>query len=145
MLWQIVCVAIGNAGLMSQQRIPNPNDPYPRGSYQCSCNEKQYYGDSSSTTCTSEKCPPGTWFAIEIVSVCDYGTVQSGDDDSSGENTCVMESCDEKENCMNCGSDCGECCGDGDCNYEETCLTCETDCGVCPEGDFCGDGFWRHR
>lgn len=120
---------------------PKPNDPYPNGSYQCACDEEQYYGDSSSTTCTSGKCPPGTYVCNRDEGCCDYGTVYPDDNDSSGENTCGNGVCDSKENCMNCGSDCGVCCGDGDCNYEETCLTCELDCGICPEGDFCGDGI----
>jgi len=120
---------------------PSENDPYPHGSYQCSCDEVQEYGDSSSTTCTSEKCGIGYYVCNRDGQCCNWGTVYADDtDESDNTNTCGDGSCGSNEDCVNCSSDCGVCCGDGDCNYDETCLSCEMDCGICPDGDFCGDG-----
>ena len=114
-------------------------DNYGAGWQQCYCAEVGIY-DESIEPCTSWGCPPGTYVCNRDDQCCDYNTVYSSDDDSSGTNTCGNGVCDAKETCDNCGADCGACCGDGTCNYGETCFTCEADCGICDPGERCGDG-----
>jgi hypothetical protein len=45
--------------------------------------------------------------------------------------------CGASEDCHDCPSDCGDCCGNDVCDaaFGEDCTTCEDDCGAC-----CGDG-----
>ena len=87
----------------------------------------------------------------------DAGPARCGDNECTGDETCVGcpadcgdcpfscgdGACSEErgETCALCPLDCGDCpgaCGDTRCAPDESCETCPADCGACPGG--CGDG-----
>jgi hypothetical protein len=76
--------------------------------------------------------------------------IAPGKDTCTKPTACPDGTCNGKETCSNCPTDCGACpatCGDGTCNTAETCSNCAKDCGACPVADPCagatlGDGIY---